>query len=71
MLPLLGGFIADRFLGNYRTIVYFSIPYVIGQGILGFKSLHNTPCLFLSLGLLVLGSRDHQAQHLHADGLDL
>ena len=29
---------------------------MIGQGILGVASLHNTPCLFLSLGLLVLGS---------------
>ncbi|MEN6451346.1 MAG: MFS transporter [Thermoguttaceae bacterium] len=56
LLPLVGGFIADRFLGNYKTIVYFSIPYVLGQGILAVASLHNTPCLFLSLGLLALGS---------------
>jgi POT family proton-dependent oligopeptide transporter len=56
LLPLLGGFIADRYLGNYRTIVYFSIPYVIGQGILGIAALHNTFYLFLSLGLLVLGA---------------
>ena len=29
--PLLGGFIADRFLGKYWTIVAFSVPYVAGQ----------------------------------------
>ena len=56
LLPLLGGWVADKFLGNYRTIVFFSIPYVIGQGILGVASLHEPTYLYLSLGLLVLGS---------------
>ncbi|MCE5266558.1 MAG: MFS transporter, partial [Planctomycetaceae bacterium] len=56
LLPLAGGWMADKFLGNYRTIVLFSIPYVIGQGILGIASLHTPQYLYLSLGLLVLGS---------------
>jgi dipeptide/tripeptide permease len=31
LLPLVGGYIADNYLGKYWTIVGFSIPYVIGQ----------------------------------------
>ncbi len=56
LAPLLGGFVADRFLGKYRTIVYFAIPYIFGQVLLGIASLHNTTCLYLSLGLLAMGS---------------
>ncbi|HLW67102.1 MAG TPA: hypothetical protein VKS79_17440 [Gemmataceae bacterium] len=37
LLPLLGGFIADRWLGRYWTIVGFSVPYVAGHFILGFS----------------------------------
>src|SRR6201995_3139196 len=34
-LPLLGGFLADRYFGKYRTIVWFSVPYVLGHFVLG------------------------------------
>src|SRR5262249_40997694 len=30
-LPLLGGFLADRYFGKYWTIVGFSVPYVLGH----------------------------------------
>ncbi|MBN2577403.1 MAG: MFS transporter [Pirellulales bacterium] len=53
ILPLLGGFVADRFLGKYWTIVLFSVPYVGGQLLLG---IENKPFLFISLGLLAMGS---------------
>lgn len=33
-LPLLGGYIADRWIGRYWTIVGFSVPYVAGQFLL-------------------------------------
>jgi len=56
LLPLVGGYVADNFLGKYRTIVYFSVPYIIGQGLLAISALHNTTCLFISLGLLAMGS---------------
>jgi dipeptide/tripeptide permease len=36
--------------------VYFCIPYVIGQATLAVAALHNETCLFLSLGLLAMGT---------------
>ncbi|KAL5125093.1 Protein NRT1/ PTR FAMILY 8.1 [Glycine soja] len=32
--PLIGAFVADAYLGRYRTILYFSIVYVIGMTLL-------------------------------------
>lgn len=52
-LPLLGGYVADRFFGKYWTIVGFSIPYVLGHFILG---IHNETALFFALALLACGS---------------
>jgi len=56
LLPLIGGYVADNYLGKYRTIVYFCIPYIFGQAMLGIAALHNETCLFLSLGLLAMGT---------------
>lgn len=53
LLPLVGGFIADNYLGKYMTIVAFSIPYILGHVILG---IENIPCLFIALSLLAMGS---------------
>lgn len=52
-LPLLGGFLADRFIGKYWAIVGFSVPYVVGHFILG---IENSTALMIALGLLALGS---------------
>ncbi len=52
-LPLLGGWIADRWLGRYWTIVGFSVPYVLGHFILGYP---NQVALLIALALLAGGS---------------
>ena len=54
LLPLLGGYIADRFLGRYKIILYFSFPYILGHIILG--EIQSRPAMFVALGLLALGS---------------
>src|SRR5262245_3674743 len=53
ILPLLGGFLADRYIGKYWAIVGFSVPYVLGHFILG---IPNTMALFIALALLAMGS---------------
>lgn len=53
LLPLLGGWLADRYLGKYWTIVGFSVPYVIGQLLIG---IPNETTLLIALGLLAMGS---------------
>jgi len=53
MLPLLGGFLADRYFGRYWTIVGFSVPYVAGHFILGSD---NRMMMFFALALLAGGS---------------
>src|SRR4051794_40786601 len=52
-LPLLGGYIADRWLGRYWTIVGFSVPYVAGHFILGIPS---PIAMLIALALLAGGS---------------
>ena len=68
LLPLVGGYVADNYFGKYRTIVFFSLPYIIGQVILG---IENVPFLVIALSLVGDGQRRDQAEHFHADGPDL
>src|SRR5260370_30215220 len=53
LLPLLGGFLADRYFGKYWTIVGFSVPYVLGQFLIGVES---QSMLLVALALLAGGS---------------
>ena len=53
LLPLAGGFIADRFLGKYWTIVGFSFPYILGHIILG---IEEPIYLYIALVLLAMGT---------------
>lgn len=54
LAPLLGGLIADRFLGRFRTIAAFALPYIAGHVVLGLVPTRTG--LFVSLVLLALGS---------------
>jgi POT family proton-dependent oligopeptide transporter len=54
LTPFLGGWVAERYLGRYKTILYYSVPYIAGHIILG--SFQNGSGLFIALFLLALGS---------------
>jgi proton-dependent oligopeptide transporter, POT family len=53
--PLLGGWIADRFAGKYKTIYAFSIVYCIGHGMLA-QFEHDKTGFYLGLFFIALGS---------------
>lgn len=52
-LPLLGGWLADRYLGKYWTIVGFSVPYVVAQLLIG---IEQDWIVMLALALCAMGS---------------
>src|SRR5437867_3953263 len=53
--PLLGGWLADRFLGKYRTILYLSLVYCAGHACLAMFDA-NKAGFFTGLFLIALGS---------------
>src|SRR5947209_1431880 len=53
LMPLVGGFIADRFLGKYWTIVGFAVPYVIGQVLL---AVPDPVWLYVGMAILACGT---------------
>ncbi len=52
--PFIGGIVAERWLGPYRTILFYSVPYIVGHLVLG--AFPSETGLFIALGLLALGS---------------
>ena len=53
--PLLGGWIADRFWGKYKTILYLSLLYVCGHACLSIFE-HSIRGFYFGLFLIALGS---------------
>ncbi|MBQ2380118.1 MAG: MFS transporter [Akkermansia sp.] len=57
VLPLLGAWIADRFLGRYRTILYVSLFYCLGHGVLATADLTSSleiKRMILMTGLFII-----------------
>jgi len=54
LLPLLGGFLSDRYLGKYRTILWLSIVYCIGHLVLAIWESQTG--LYWGLALIALGA---------------
>ncbi len=54
ILPVLGGYVADRWLGKFKTVMVFSVPYVLGHFIIG--EWRTESGLYLALVLLAGGS---------------
>ncbi len=53
--PLLGGFLADRYFGKYKIILWVSIVYTIGHGLLALFETNQTG-FFAGMFLIALGS---------------
>lgn len=54
ILPIAGGYVADRWLGKFNTIIYFAIPYILGHIVLG--TFDTNVGLYTALLLLAGGS---------------
>ena len=56
-MPLAGGWIADSYLGKYKTILYFSMVYVVGSLILALTSIGSSGAgCILGLVLIAIGT---------------
>lgn len=55
-MTLLGGWLSDRFLGRYKTILWLSYGYVLGHAVLAGGDLgFRVPALYLGMALIVIG----------------
>lgn len=54
LLPLLGAYLSDRFLGKYKTIMALSMFYCAGHAVLSFWE--NKTGMYVGLALIALGA---------------
>lgn len=60
-MPLLGAWVSDRFWGRYHTILWISLSYCVGHGVLACSDLMSgvdgkVACLYIGLALIAFGS---------------
>lgn len=60
-MPLIGAWVSDRFWGRYKTILWISLAYCVGHGVLACGDLvgtkeGRTACLYTGLMLVAFGS---------------
>jgi POT family proton-dependent oligopeptide transporter len=62
-MPLLGAWVSDRFWGRYHTILWVSLFYCLGHGVLALADVFPAGavdskllCLYFGLGLIAFGS---------------
>lgn len=60
-MPLLGAWLSDKYWGRYHTILWISLFYCAGHGVLAMSDLFGsldakTWCLYVGLGLIAFGS---------------
>lgn len=74
LFPLIGGFVADSYLGRFNTIVVSSLIYLLGMILLtlSVSGLKNTTLFFVSLYILSIGDGGHKpcVQTFAADQFD-
>ena len=52
--PVVGGWLADRYWGKYKTILYISLFYCLGHGVLAWRD--DKPGLYTGLALIAIGA---------------
>ncbi|MFM7101226.1 MAG: POT family MFS transporter [Verrucomicrobiota bacterium] len=59
-MPLIGAWVSDRYWGRYHTILWISLFYCAGHGVLALSDLFGTDgkvaCLYAGLALIAFGS---------------
>lgn len=60
-MPILGAWVSERFWGRYKTILWISLSYCAGHGVLALSDAFSTVdaktiCLYAGLGLIAFGS---------------
>lgn len=60
-MPMVGAWVSDRFWGRYNTILWISLSYCLGHGVMALSDMMGTTdgkvmCLYVGLGLIAFGA---------------